>query len=135
MDTYIGEIRLFALPDLRARIPVHRDGATLLLGQSGGAEQVTLSAENVPPHTHPLQATLSPADVVEPVAGAALAATAVNTHWSESASGPDTELSSNSIAPNESASLPVPTVAPVPRHQRHHLHVRRHSAARLRDRR
>jgi microcystin-dependent protein len=50
----------FALPDLRGRIPIHfGQGAGLsprVLGQSGGAVDVTLSSAQLPVHTHPLLA-------------------------------------------------------------------------------
>lgn len=46
----------FALPDLRGRVPVHPGQGPGLsnysLGQSGGAESVTLNAAQLPPHNH-----------------------------------------------------------------------------------
>ncbi len=49
----------FGLPDLRGRVPVHEgQGAGLSdrrIGAKGGAETVTLSANNIPSHTHELQ--------------------------------------------------------------------------------
>jgi len=51
---------MFALPDLRGRTPVHvglgQDGATYQAGQVGGAETVTLTAANLPQHTHSVNA-------------------------------------------------------------------------------
>jgi microcystin-dependent protein len=41
----------FALPDLRGRLPVHT-GSGLAIGQAGGSETVTLTATNLPAHTH-----------------------------------------------------------------------------------
>ncbi|HUA22279.1 MAG TPA: tail fiber protein [Bryobacteraceae bacterium] len=41
----------FALPDLRGRFPVHV-GAGFVVGQSAGAETVTLTDEDLPSHTH-----------------------------------------------------------------------------------
>lgn len=46
----------FALPDLRGRAPMHRSNSHVL-GQSAGAETVTLSSLQMPAHTH--QATIS----------------------------------------------------------------------------
>ncbi|KQV59375.1 MULTISPECIES: phage tail protein [unclassified Duganella] len=43
----------FALPDLRGRVPVHMD-AGFGLGQQGGAASHTLSASEMPAHTHSL---------------------------------------------------------------------------------
>lgn len=41
----------FALPDLRGRIPIHTS-QNYLLGASGGTEEVTLTARQLPAHTH-----------------------------------------------------------------------------------
>ena len=41
----------FALPDLQSRVPVHV-GPGFALGQSGGAESVTLTASQIPAHSH-----------------------------------------------------------------------------------
>jgi microcystin-dependent protein len=46
----------FALPDLRGRVPVHQGGGGLVLGQTGGAEVVTLAVNQIPSHTHALGA-------------------------------------------------------------------------------
>ncbi len=50
----------FALPDLRSRVPVHSGqglGLTNIpLGQSGGTEKVTITAANMPAHTHTVNA-------------------------------------------------------------------------------
>jgi microcystin-dependent protein len=54
--TYGGDGQTtFALPDLRGRLPVHQ-GNGYVLGQSGGAEQVTLASSQMPAHSHPPQA-------------------------------------------------------------------------------
>lgn len=48
----------FALPDLRSRIPIHAGQGPGLTnrvpGEAGGSEQVTLTAQNLPTHDHPL---------------------------------------------------------------------------------
>lgn len=52
--TYGGDGQeTFALPDLRGRIPIHQ-GNTKVLGEGAGVEQVTLTTQHLPPHTHPL---------------------------------------------------------------------------------
>jgi microcystin-dependent protein len=57
--TYGGDGQsTFALPDLRGRVPVHQ-GTGFFLGQSGGSEQVTLSNQQMPSHSHPLIAASS----------------------------------------------------------------------------
>jgi len=51
----------FGLPDLRGRIPIHAGTGPGLsprrLGAKGGAEKVTLTVNQLPSHSHPLQAT------------------------------------------------------------------------------
>jgi microcystin-dependent protein len=42
----------FALPDLRGRVPVHQQSNSSTLGQSAGVEQVTLTVNQIPLHTH-----------------------------------------------------------------------------------
>ncbi|MGB1241229.1 MAG: phage tail protein [Chitinophagales bacterium] len=41
----------FALPDLRGRTPIHKSNSHSL-GQRGGQETITLSAVEIPSHTH-----------------------------------------------------------------------------------
>jgi microcystin-dependent protein len=55
--TYGGDGQsTFALPDLRSRVPIHV-GAGFVLGQHGGAETVTLTATQMPIHSHPVNAS------------------------------------------------------------------------------
>ena len=54
--TYGGDGQsTFALPDLRGRIPVHQ-GNSHTLGEASGVEEVTLTTQQIPAHTHPLLA-------------------------------------------------------------------------------
>jgi microcystin-dependent protein len=46
----------FALPDLRGRIPIHQ-GNGFILAETGGAEEITLTVNQIPSHTHPLLAS------------------------------------------------------------------------------
>jgi microcystin-dependent protein len=55
--TYGGDGQsTFALPDLRGRIPIHQ-GNGVILAESGGAEQITLTVQQIPAHSHPMLAT------------------------------------------------------------------------------
>jgi microcystin-dependent protein len=55
--TYGGDGRTtFALPDLRGRTPLHA-GGDVTLGQTIGADSVTLTQSQIPTHTHVVQAT------------------------------------------------------------------------------
>lgn len=52
--TYGGDGQsTFALPDLRGRLPVHQ-GNGFILAETGGAEEITLTVNQVPVHSHPL---------------------------------------------------------------------------------
>ncbi|MFL6211693.1 MAG: phage tail protein [Pyrinomonadaceae bacterium] len=56
--TYGGDGQsTFALPNLSSRVPVHvgtgPGGITRQLGETGGAEAVTLTTNQIPSHTHP----------------------------------------------------------------------------------
>lgn len=54
--TYGGDGQnTFALPDLRGRLPIHfgnGGGGSYVLAESGGLEQVTLTSNQIPSHTH-----------------------------------------------------------------------------------
>jgi microcystin-dependent protein len=50
----------FSLPDLRGRIPIHQ-GNGFVLAEAGGAEDVTLTAQQIPSHSHPLLASTATA--------------------------------------------------------------------------
>jgi microcystin-dependent protein len=63
--TYGGDGRTsFALPDLRGRTPIHvgaSNGTHHELGQKSGEETHTLSANEMPQHTHPFHGINEPA--------------------------------------------------------------------------
>ena len=61
----------FALPNLQGRLPIHQ-GNGFILAETGGAEQVTLTIQQVPVHAHPLLATMAPGAEASP-AGSVLA--------------------------------------------------------------
>ena len=51
--TYGGDGQsTFALPDLRGRIPLHQ-GNGFILAETGGAEEITLTVNQIPAHSHP----------------------------------------------------------------------------------
>ena len=69
----------FNLPDLRGRMPLGQgtgpQGNTYAPGQWGGQESTTITAAQMPTHTHALTATAAPATHATPTAGAMLAQT------------------------------------------------------------
>lgn len=55
--TYGGDGQsTFALPDLRGRIPLHQ-GNGFILAETGGVEEITLTVQQIPAHSHPLLAS------------------------------------------------------------------------------
>ncbi len=57
--TYGGDGQsTFALPDLRGRLPLHQ-GNGFILAETGGAEEVTLTVQQLPGHSHPLHGSSS----------------------------------------------------------------------------
>ncbi|MFO1351231.1 MAG: tail fiber protein [Gammaproteobacteria bacterium] len=64
--TYGGDGQsTFALPDLRGRIPLHF-GSGFTLAETGGVEEITLTVNQIPAHSHPLLATTSIASDTNP---------------------------------------------------------------------
>ena len=61
----------FALPDLRGRIPIHQ-GDGFILAETGGAEEITLTVNQIAAHNHPALASNSAATAKAPT-GALLA--------------------------------------------------------------
>lgn len=74
--TYGGDGQsTFGLPDLRGRIPLHF-GNGFTLAETGGAEQITLSVQQIPSHSHPWLATTATATNSSPVSNALAQGTA-----------------------------------------------------------
>lgn len=72
--TYGGDgVQTFILPDLRGRVPVGQGPglgiSPTYLGQMSGAEQVTLTANQMPRHTHPAQGSSATAMSANPEQG------------------------------------------------------------------
>lgn len=64
--TYGGDGRVnFALPDLRARVPIH-EGNGFTLGQSGGQNFHTITQTELPQHLHFVNASNVQGDKVNP---------------------------------------------------------------------
>jgi microcystin-dependent protein len=58
----------FALPDLRGRIPIHQ-GDDFILAETGGAEEITLTVNQIAAHSHPWLAADQPATALTPAGG------------------------------------------------------------------
>lgn len=64
--TYGGDgVTNFKLPDLRGRVPIHRNG-TYPLGTAQGTETVALNANELPAHTHQVTASAANASLSTP---------------------------------------------------------------------
>jgi microcystin-dependent protein len=64
-------IQTFALPDLRGRVPIHMgDGVGLspyTLAETGGVESVTLAVNQIPAHSHGVNATANKGNKASPI--------------------------------------------------------------------
>src|SRR5437868_8224143 len=64
--TYGGDGQsTFGLPDLRGRLPIHQ-GSGFILAETGGTEEVTLTTQQIPAHTHAFLASTNPASSNSP---------------------------------------------------------------------
>lgn len=95
--TYGGDGRTtFALPDLRSRTPIHRSGGHRL-GQKSGAETVTLTAAEMPAHTHTAKASSSTGNQVSPAARVLAAVAAPDLAYADPAAATTTALRSGTV--------------------------------------
>lgn len=79
--TFGGDGRVnFALPDLRARTPIHV-GSGRTLGERGGEQAHTLSIAELPEHVHVANANGSPASTSTPSATLVLASSTGDNAW------------------------------------------------------
>ncbi len=105
--TYGGNGRTdFALPDLRGRVPIHEGqgvGSPLYRqGQTGGYPEVSLTADQVPPHTHPLRGKNDTPN--ELALGGHSLANGARALYSDQA--PDTQLHPDSVGPSSGGGQP-----------------------------
>jgi microcystin-dependent protein len=97
--TYGGDGQsTFALPDLRGRLPIHQ-GSGYVLAQTGGLESVTLTAAQIPAHSHQLVATSNPASSTVPGPTVLLAAADNATIAPYGTDAPLTTLHPSSVSP------------------------------------
>lgn len=85
----------FALPDLRGRIPIHQ-GNGFTLTENGGVEEVTLTVNQIPSHSHTLLATTDIANSGNP-GNAILSSTSTGSKV-YSAAAPSVALHGSTIA-------------------------------------
>ena len=96
--TYGGDGQsTFALPDLRGRLPIHQ-GNGFILAETGGAEEITLTVNQIPAHSHPLLASTDLGNSADP-GGAVLAQSttaAVDLYLEDT---PTVSLAANAVVP------------------------------------
>jgi len=94
--TYGGDGQsTFALPDLRGRLPIHQ-GNGFILAETGGAEEITLTVQQTPVHTHTLLGSSSTGSTSLPE-NSVLAKSTSNTPYSPFP--PDRTMHLGSIGP------------------------------------
>jgi len=94
--TYGGDGQsTFALPDLRGRVPLHQ-GNGFILAETGGAEEVTLTVNQIPAHAHALLASSNPGATVNPQNNVVASSPSVNVYIEDAASA---NLSALALAP------------------------------------
>jgi microcystin-dependent protein len=99
--TYGGDGQnTFALPDLRGRVPVHQgsngQSGPYVMGESGGAETVTLTAAQMPAHTHAMLASSTTASSTHGAAEVLGSSTTMNLYGT---GAPNMAMDANAIAP------------------------------------
>jgi microcystin-dependent protein len=81
--TYGGDGQsTFALPDLRGRIPIHQ-GNGFILAETGGAEEVTLTLNQIPAHTHSFMASSGPGNSNTPGGNVTAESAAVKIYYAD----------------------------------------------------
>lgn len=106
--TYGGDgIETFRLPDLQGRVPIHR-GGSFSIGDMAGSETVTLTASQIPAHSHPAQGDASGGTQASP-AGAVWAASGQVKQFTDQA--PDVDMAVNALSASGS-SLPHDNMLP-----------------------
>jgi microcystin-dependent protein len=94
--TYGGDGQeTYALPDLRGRLPIHQ-GNGFTLAETGGAEEVTLTVQQIAAHSHPLIATTAVANQSSPKNNVVAQSTAADLYIEDTATA---ALAASTITP------------------------------------
>jgi microcystin-dependent protein len=107
--TYGGDGQsTFALPDLQGRIPIHMGGSHVL-AERAGSETVTLTASQMPAHSHPLSASMNAASSASTPADATANTGATSLYAPPAAGVLDATMSSSGV---DGGSQPHDNMAP-----------------------
>jgi microcystin-dependent protein len=94
--TYGGDGQsTFALPDLRGRLPLHQ-GNGFILAETGGVEEVTLTVQQIPAHSHPLLGSTGNATQANPTGNVLASSTVLKPYAVETA---DAAMAATAIGP------------------------------------
>jgi microcystin-dependent protein len=85
----------FSLPDMRGRIPIHQ-GNGFILAETGGAEEITLTVNQIPAHNHPFLTSAAVANQSTPANRVVAQSTAADLFIEDIAS---VNLSANMLGP------------------------------------
>lgn len=95
--TYGGDGQeTYALPDLRGRVPIHQ-GTTFVMGEQGGTEEVTLTSQQIPIHTHPFVASTDAGTQASPIGFVPAASNVVKIYKASPA--PNSPMAAQSTTP------------------------------------
>jgi microcystin-dependent protein len=113
--TYGGDGQnTFALPNLLGRVPVHQgtdaNGNSYVVGQLSGVETVTLNTNQIPLHTHTLQASAGVAKSTSPT-GAVLSSAATDAYLAVNANAAGV-VTTSSVTTATGGSQPHTNVMP-----------------------
>jgi microcystin-dependent protein len=94
--TYGGDGQeTFALPDLRGRLPIHQ-GDSFTLAETGGTEEITLTTQQIPAHSHALLAANAVGNDPNPQGNLLAESTVVSMYQ---AGAPSTAMAPQSVGP------------------------------------
>jgi microcystin-dependent protein len=113
--TYGGDgQKTFALPNLQGCVPIHMgtntSGTPYIIGEQGGAENVTLTLAELPPHNHPVNCVNSGGTQASPAGGyPAIESTGTSLDYSN---GPSSGQMSSSMIANTGGGDPFSVQQP-----------------------
>jgi microcystin-dependent protein len=97
--TYGGDGQsTFGLPDLRGRLPIHM-GNGFILAETGGAEEITLTVQQIPAHSHVFLATSDAASTAAPAPSETFARALASTITPYGTDAPNVNMSPQMIGP------------------------------------
>lgn len=103
----------FLLPDLRGRVPKHTGTGsglqTVMIGQQGGSEIAYLTAQNLPPHNHPLNVSSTKGTSNIPIGNYLADTSVLDKEYSNTTNG---SMNNNAIGVNNGGGQPFSIVQP-----------------------